>query len=72
METTNDTKSFSFRLRHTIAQLEHETAQGVENWTPTIDRLKATLAEIEQEDKSDNCAVALDAEDANELEEVAN
>ena len=62
--TTNDPKSFAFRLRHTITQLEQETAAGEENWAPTIDRLKATLAEVEQEGESDNCAVAGDnAED---------
>ena len=55
--TTNDPKSFAFRLRHTITQLEQETAAGIENWAPTIDRLKAMLAEVEQEE-SDNCAVA--------------
>lgn len=55
METTNDPKSFAFRLRHTITQLEQETAAGIENWAPTIDRLKATLAEVEKEE-SDTCS----------------
>ena len=69
METTTDPKSFAFRLRHTITQLEQETAAGIENWAPTIDRLKATLAEVEKEE-SDNCAVASD--NADEFEEVAD
>ena len=56
METTNDPKSFAFRLRHTITQLEQETAAGIENWAPTIDRLKATLAEVEKEEESDNAS----------------
>jgi len=70
METTTDPKSFAFRLRHTITQLEQETAAGIENWAPTIDRLKATLAEVEKEEESDNCAVASD--NADEFEEVAD
>jgi hypothetical protein len=49
--------SFTDRLKHTIAQLEEETASGQENWTPTIDALRATLNEVEQEE-SDNRAVA--------------
>jgi hypothetical protein len=52
-----DPKSFAFRLRATIALLEAETQQGVEDWTSTIGRLKETLAEVVQEE-SDNCAVA--------------
>ncbi len=52
-----DPKSFAFRLRATIALLEAETQQGVEDWTSTIGRLKETLAEVENEE-SDNCAVA--------------
>ena len=39
--------SFIYRLKHTIALLEIETQQGVENWTPTIARLKEVLAEEE-------------------------
>jgi len=52
-----DPKSFAFRLRATIALLEAETQQGLEDWTSTIGRLKETLAEVENEE-SDNCAVA--------------
>lgn len=39
--------SFTERLRFTIAQMEAETQQGVEDWTPTIARLKEVLAEEE-------------------------
>lgn len=46
----NDPNSFSYRLRGSIALLEAETQQGIENWTPTIERLKATLAEVEKEE----------------------
>lgn len=49
--------TFANRLRFTIGQLERETAEGVENWTPTIDRLKNVLAEVENEE-SDKSAVA--------------
>ena len=68
METTTDPKSFAFRLRHTITQLEQETAAGIENWAPTIDRLKATLAEVEKEEESeaeesDNADDYFDSED---------
>ena len=63
METTNDPKSFAFRLRHTIDQLEQETAAGIENWAQTIDRLKATLAEVEKEEESDTADDYFDAED---------
>lgn len=61
--------SFADRLKHTIAQLEEETASGQENWTPTIDALRATLNEVEQEE-SDNRAVEADcAEDEEEYAE---
>ena len=40
-----DPDSFIYRLQHTIALLEAETQQGVEDWTPTIQRLKEVLAE---------------------------
>jgi hypothetical protein len=40
-----DPDSFVHRLKHTIAMLEAETQQGVEDWTPTIVRLKEVLAE---------------------------
>jgi hypothetical protein len=40
-----DPDSFIYRLQHTIALLEVETQQGVEDWTPTIARLKEVLAE---------------------------
>lgn len=60
METTTDPKSFAFRLRHTITQLEQETAAGIENWAPTIDRLKATLAEVEKEESDNPVAANLD------------
>lgn len=40
-----DPDSFSFRLRHTIDLLEYETQQGIEDWTPTITRLREVLAE---------------------------
>jgi len=43
-----DPNSFSFRLRGTIAKLEVETQQGVEDWSPTITRLREVLAEEEQ------------------------
>ena len=70
--TTNDPKSFAFRLRHTITQLEQETAAGIENWAPTIDRLKATLAEVEKEE-SDTCSFPCAAcDNADEFEEVAD
>jgi len=73
METTTDPKSFAFRLRHTITQLEQETAAGIENWAPTIDRLKATLAEVEKEEESDTCSFACAAcDNADELEETAD
>jgi len=41
----NDPDCFIYRLKHTIALLEIETQQGVEDWTPTITRLKEVLAE---------------------------
>lgn len=41
----DDPDSFMFRLTHTIALLEMETQQGVEDWTPTINRLKEVLEE---------------------------
>jgi hypothetical protein len=66
METTNDPKSFAFRLRHTINQLEQENAAGEDNWDALIDRLKATLAEVEQEGESDNCAVAAESDNADD------
>jgi hypothetical protein len=53
--------TFANRLRFTIAQLERETAEGVENWTPTIDALRATLTTVEEEEgreESDKSAVA--------------
>lgn len=37
--------SFTDRLKHTIAVMEMETQQGVEDWTPTIKRLKEVLQE---------------------------
>ena len=40
-----DPDSFVYRLQHTIALLEYETQQGVEDWSPTIARLKEVLAE---------------------------
>jgi hypothetical protein len=39
------TVPFTDRLRFTIAQMEAETQQGVEDWTPTIARLKEVLEE---------------------------
>ena len=39
--------SFADRLRHTIALMEAETQQGIEDWTPTIVRLREVLAEEE-------------------------
>lgn len=53
--------TFANRLRSTIAKLERETAEGVENWTPTIDALRATLTTVEEEEgreESDKSAVA--------------
>jgi hypothetical protein len=47
MNSPNLPESFSFRLRATIALLEAETQQGLEDWTPTIARLKETLKEEE-------------------------
>lgn len=41
----NDPDSFINRLKHTIAQLEAETQQGVEDWSKTIVRLQEVLAE---------------------------
>lgn len=41
----NDPDAFSSRLRHTIALLEYETEQGIEDWTPTITRLREVLGE---------------------------
>lgn len=46
--------TFANRLRHTIAQLKQETADGVENWTATIDRLQATLLEEERNEAIEN------------------
>ena len=48
----NETNPMSFanRLRGTIVQLTRETEEGQEDWTPTINRLRDTLAiEIERE-----------------------
>ena len=39
--------SFADRLRHTIALMEAETQQGIEDWSPTIVRLREVLAEEE-------------------------
>jgi hypothetical protein len=39
--------SFAERLKHSIALLEAETQQGVEDWTQTIVRLREVLAEEE-------------------------
>jgi hypothetical protein len=39
---------FKERLKHTIAQLERETEEGLEDWTPTIERLKEVLKEEEE------------------------
>jgi len=41
----NDPDSFAYRLQHTIAHLEAETQAGIEDWTPTIVRLREVLAE---------------------------
>jgi len=46
--------SFTDRLRFTIAQMEAETQQGVEDWTSTIARLKEVLAEEEAKISSKN------------------
>ena len=43
----NDPDSFPNRLRHTIALLERETKEGIEDWSPTILRLREVLAEEE-------------------------
>ena len=52
--------SFANRLRGTIIQLTRETEEGQEDWTPTINRLRDTLAiEIERE-KSSNPPVEND------------
>jgi hypothetical protein len=58
----NETNPMSFanRLRGTIIQLTRETEEGQEDWTPTINRLRDTLAiEIERE-KSSNPPVEND------------
>jgi len=39
--------TFADRLRHTIALMLRETEEGVEDWTPTIVRLREVLAEEE-------------------------
>ena len=49
----HDPDSFIYRLQHTIALLEVETQQGIEDWTPTINRLKEVLAE-----ELSSCSVA--------------
>lgn len=41
------------RLRHTIDQLERETKEGIEDWTPTIQRLKEVLKEEEEKEKNE-------------------
>jgi hypothetical protein len=39
---------FKERLKHTIAQLKQETADGLEDWTPTIQRLEEVVKEEEE------------------------
>lgn len=43
--------SFKDRITHTIAQLEAETQQGLEDWTSTISKCRALLKELEQEER---------------------
>lgn len=61
-----DPNSFVFRLRGTIALLEAETQQGLEDWTPTITRLKEVLAE--EEACSPEPALTASYSDAEELD----
>jgi hypothetical protein len=39
--------TFADRLRHTIAIMLRETEEGIEDWSPTIVRLREVLAEEE-------------------------
>jgi len=50
--------SFKDRLIHTIAQLEAETHQGVEDWTTTIAKCRDLLKELEQEERAGTAVVA--------------
>lgn len=50
--------SFKERLTHTIAQLEAETQQGVEDWTTTIAKCRDLLKELEQEERAGTAVVA--------------
>lgn len=60
MSIETNPMSFANRLRGTIIQLTRETEEGQEDWTPTINRLRDTLAiEIERE-KSSNPPVEND------------
>lgn len=43
--------SFKDRITHTIAQLEAETQQGLEDWTTTIAKCRDLLKELEQEEQ---------------------
>jgi hypothetical protein len=53
MQNETNPMSFANRLRGTIIQLTRETEEGQEDWTPTINRLRDTLAiEIEREKSS--------------------
>jgi hypothetical protein len=47
--SNNDPDSFAYRLRSTIALLEQETEDGIEDWTPTIARLREVLEEVNNE-----------------------
>lgn len=44
--------SFKDRITHTIAQLEAETQQGLEDWTTTIVKCRELLKELEQEEQT--------------------
>lgn len=42
-EVATHQPSFEDRLRHTLSILEQETADGVEDWSETISRIKEML-----------------------------
>lgn len=43
--------SFKDRITHTIAQLELETQQGLEDWSSTIAKCRSLLKELEEEEQ---------------------
>ena len=42
--------SFSFRLRASIAQMERETKEGVDDWSTLIQRMRDILPALEAEE----------------------